>query len=54
MEIVIPKKMKKKINPKKEKYYHYELVEIYSHHIIYKCEETGKLESFSKNEFIRK
>ena len=53
MKVVIPKKMKRKVNPKINKYYHYELIKVYPHHVIYKCEETGKLESFSKNEFIR-
>ena len=53
MELVIPKKIKKRKSKKSNEYYHYDLVKVYSHHIVYKCEETSKLESFSKNDFIK-
>ena len=53
MEIVIPKKIKRKSSVYSKKYYNYELVKVYPNIVVYKCLETGKLESFSKNEFIR-
>lgn len=51
--VQIPRKIKKRAGSHSKKYYHYELVKIYPHHIVYKCIETGKRESFSKNDFIK-
>lgn len=52
MKIVIPSKIKKTNNYNQD-CYHYDLIEIKKHIVIYKCKETGMLESFSKNEFIK-
>ena len=52
MEIVIPKRIKKKRHTHCNEYYHYEIEKIYPYHVVYKCVETGKMESFSKNNFI--
>lgn len=52
MEVVIPKRIRKKKHTQSDEYYHYELVKVYPHHVVYKCIELGNLESFSKNDFI--
>ena len=52
MKIRIPKKIKRSYSNYSKKYYHYELVEIKKHIVIYKCVETGNIETFSKNEFV--
>lgn len=54
IEITIPTKRRKRKYKKSNEYYHYELVKVYPNHVVYKCLETGKLESFSKKEFITK
>ena len=51
MKIRIPKKIIKR-NNYTQKCYHYELVEIQKHIVIYKCIENGYVETFSKNEFV--
>lgn len=33
---------------------HYELVKVYKNTVQYKCLETGRLEHFTKNDFITK
>lgn len=53
MQVVIPKRIRKKRHTHCNEYYHYEIVKIYPYHIVYKCEETGKMESFSKNNFVK-
>lgn len=54
--IKIPKKITQNIitKDKKQIIKHYELIKIYPNHILYKCLETGFMESFSKNEFVEK
>lgn len=51
--VQIPKNLKRRVTSYSKNYYHYELVEIYPHHVVYKCIETGVNESFSKNEFVK-
>lgn len=52
MMIKIPKRIRRKLTSRASQYYHYELVKVYKHIVVYKCIETGTLESFSKNEFV--
>ena len=52
MTIVIPRKIRKKKHSHCKEFYHYELFEVKKYIVIYKCVETGKLESFSKNDFV--
>lgn len=52
MKIVIPKKIKKTNNYNQE-CYHYELVKVQKHIVIYRCLENGYIETFSKNEFVK-
>lgn len=49
--INIPKKITKKFGRDGTIIKHYELQKIYPHIILYKCIETGLIESFSKNDF---
>ena len=53
MKIVIPKKIKK-VNNYNNNCYHYDLVKEYPNHVLYRCRETGGLESFCKNDFIKR
>lgn len=52
IEITIPQRIKRKSHTHINKYYHYKLVKVYQNHAVYRCEETGTLESFSKNDFV--
>lgn len=52
--INIPEKITKRRNGHHLKAYHYELVKIYKHHVLYRCTENGVYESFSKNDFVRR
>lgn len=53
-EIVIPKYRKKKKTPHSSEYYHYEFLYTTKNLAVYKCIETGFIESFQKNDFIGK
>lgn len=50
--IKIPKKIIKRSGCHIKRTYHYELVRVYEHHVLYRCLENGTYESFSKKDFI--
>lgn len=52
-KIIIPKKIKKRVSKHSDKFYNYEFVEKTKRLVVYKCIETGRLESFNKIDFIK-
>lgn len=54
-EIVIHRYIRRKKSPHSHLYYHYELVEdkCTKSLLVYRCIETGCLESFMKRDFMR-
>ena len=55
-EVVIPRYIKRKVTPHGSRYWHYEICEdkTTSRLVVYRCKETGCLESFQKKDFIEK
>lgn len=52
-KIIIPKKIKKRVSKHSDKFYNYEFVETTKRLVVYRCLETGNLETFNKIDFIK-
>lgn len=52
MKVVIPRRIKRREHSRSNKYYHYEYERSCKNIVIYRCKETGMIETFSKKEFI--
>lgn len=49
--IVIPRKLKRKPDPRSNRVLHYEYESSSKYILLYRCVENGTLESFSKKDF---